>query len=115
MTTRLMSAIKVGSLELPNRTLMPAMQLNLTPTGEMTDEMVDFFVERSSGRVLVNEINTMPGFTSISMYPRLWETSGLPFAELLDQSTAFGSTGHTFTQVPHEVQRSSTMTGLGTV
>jgi D-alanine-D-alanine ligase len=46
---------------------------------------VDFFVERTSGRVLVNEINTMPGFTSISMYPRLWEASGLPFAELLDR------------------------------
>jgi len=44
---------------------------------------VDFFVERATGRVLVNEINTMPGFTSISMYPRLWEASGLPFAELL--------------------------------
>ena len=46
---------------------------------------VDFFVERSSGRVLVNEINTMPGFTSISMYPRLWAASDLPFAELLDR------------------------------
>jgi D-alanine-D-alanine ligase len=46
---------------------------------------VDFFVERAGGNVLVNEINTMPGFTSISMYPRLWEASGLPFAELLDR------------------------------
>lgn len=44
---------------------------------------VDFFVERSSGRVLVNEINTMPGFTSISMYPRLWAASGLPYPQLL--------------------------------
>lgn len=46
---------------------------------------VDFFVERESGRVLVNEINTMPGFTSISMYPKLMEMSGLPFAELTDR------------------------------
>ncbi len=46
---------------------------------------VDFFVERATGRVLVNEINTMPGFTSISMYPRLWEVSGLPFDALLDR------------------------------
>jgi D-alanine-D-alanine ligase len=44
---------------------------------------VDFFLERAGGRVLVNEINTMPGFTSISMYPRLWEASGLPYPELL--------------------------------
>jgi D-alanine-D-alanine ligase len=46
---------------------------------------VDFFVERAGGRVLVNEINTMPGFTSISMYPRLWDASGLPFDALLDR------------------------------
>ena len=39
---------------------------------------VDVFVERAGGRVLLNEINTMPGFTSISMYPRLWEASGPP-------------------------------------
>jgi D-alanine-D-alanine ligase len=44
---------------------------------------VDFFVERESGRLLVNEINTMPGFTSISMYPRLWTASGLAYPELL--------------------------------
>jgi D-alanine-D-alanine ligase len=44
---------------------------------------VDVFVERGTGRVLLNEINTMPGFTSISMYPRLWEASGLSFPDLL--------------------------------
>lgn len=44
---------------------------------------VDFFVERASGRVLVNEINTMPGFTSISMYPKLWAASGVPYPDLL--------------------------------
>jgi D-alanine-D-alanine ligase len=44
---------------------------------------VDFFIERSGGRVLLNEINTMPGFTSISMYPKLWAASGLPYPELL--------------------------------
>ena len=42
MTKRLMSPIEINGLELPNRTLMPAMQLNLTPAGEMTDAMVDF-------------------------------------------------------------------------
>ncbi|MCL6453381.1 MAG: D-alanine--D-alanine ligase [Alicyclobacillus sp.] len=45
---------------------------------------VDFFIERASGRVLVNEINTMPGFTQFSMYPKLWEASGLPYEQLLD-------------------------------
>ncbi|MBE3589595.1 MAG: D-alanine--D-alanine ligase [Firmicutes bacterium] len=46
---------------------------------------VDFFLERRTGRVLVNEVNTMPGFTRISMYPKLWEASGLPYTELLTQ------------------------------
>ena len=44
---------------------------------------VDFFLEES-GRLLVNEVNTIPGFTSVSMYPLLWEHSGLSFSELVD-------------------------------
>jgi D-alanine-D-alanine ligase len=55
---------------------------------------VDFFVERSSGRVLVNEINTMPGFTSISMYARLWEVSGLPYAEMLERLVTLATERH---------------------
>ena len=43
---------------------------------------VDFFVEES-GRVVLNEINTMPGFTDISMYTKLWEASGIPYSELI--------------------------------
>jgi D-alanine-D-alanine ligase len=46
---------------------------------------VDFFLEQRTGRILLNEINTIPGFTSISMYPKLWEASGLPYRELLDR------------------------------
>ena len=46
---------------------------------------VDFFVERRTNRVLANEANTLPGFTPISMYPKLWEASGLPYTELLDR------------------------------
>jgi D-alanine-D-alanine ligase len=38
-----------------------------------------------SGRLLVNEINTLPGFTKISMYPKLWEESGIPYPELIDR------------------------------
>jgi D-alanine-D-alanine ligase len=45
---------------------------------------VDFFLDRA-GRILVNEINTMPGFTSISMYPKLWEAAGLSYPALLDR------------------------------
>ena len=46
---------------------------------------VDFFVTHEEGRVLINEINTMPGFTRISMYPKLWEASGIPYAQLVEQ------------------------------
>lgn len=46
---------------------------------------VDFFLEKGSGKLLLNEINTIPGFTPISMYPKLWEVSGLPFPRLLDR------------------------------
>lgn len=45
---------------------------------------VDFFVAKD-GRVLVNEINTIPGFTSISMYPKMWEASGLSYLKLIDK------------------------------
>jgi D-alanine-D-alanine ligase len=44
---------------------------------------VDFFLEQRTGRILLNEINTIPGFTSISMYPKLWEASGLSYRDLL--------------------------------
>ena len=46
---------------------------------------VDFFLEKESGQVYINEVNTMPGFTQISMYPKLWEASGLPYTQLLDR------------------------------
>jgi D-alanine-D-alanine ligase len=45
---------------------------------------VDFFLERRTGAVFLNEINTIPGFTSISMFPRMCEASGLPYSNLLD-------------------------------
>jgi D-alanine-D-alanine ligase len=55
---------------------------------------VDLFLEKSTGRFLVNEINTLPGFTSISMYPKLWEASGLSYADLLDQLIALALERH---------------------
>lgn len=45
---------------------------------------VDFFLDRKTGELFLNEINTIPGFTKVSMYPKLWEASGLPYAALLD-------------------------------
>jgi D-alanine-D-alanine ligase len=46
---------------------------------------VDFFLRRDDGKLLVNEINTLPGLTSFSMYPKLWKESGLAYRELLDE------------------------------
>ncbi|HZS94267.1 MAG TPA: D-alanine--D-alanine ligase [Chloroflexota bacterium] len=46
---------------------------------------VDFFIRRDDGTVLLNEINTMPGFTSTSMYPKLWEATGVPYHEIADR------------------------------
>jgi D-alanine-D-alanine ligase len=45
----------------------------------------DFFLENRSGEIFVNELNTIPGFTSISMYPKMWEASGLPYPKLIDR------------------------------
>ena len=46
---------------------------------------VDFLLEASTSRLYINEINTIPGFTSISMYPKMWEAAGLPYAALIDR------------------------------
>jgi len=46
---------------------------------------VDFFVEKDTNRIYLNELNTIPGFTKISMYPKLWESSGLPYNRLVDR------------------------------
>ncbi len=46
---------------------------------------VDFLMDRESGQFYINEINTLPGFTRISMYPKLWEATGIPYPELVDR------------------------------
>lgn len=46
---------------------------------------VDFFIDKDSGEVYLNELNTIPGFTQISMYPQLWKASGIPGEELVDR------------------------------
>ncbi len=55
---------------------------------------VDFFLDRDTGRLFLNEINLIPGFTSISMYPKLMEASGIPYAELLARLIDLALTRH---------------------
>src|SRR5882724_5173173 len=55
---------------------------------------VDFFLEKKGGKVFLNEVNTIPGFTSISMYPKLWEATGIPFRELIDRLIALALEVH---------------------
>src|SRR3982075_2963188 len=56
---------------------------------------VDFFLEKKGGKIYLNEVNTIPGFTSISMYPKLWEASGIPFRELIDKLIDLALEQHT--------------------
>nr|AIA11143.1 D-alanine--D-alanine ligase [uncultured bacterium] len=56
---------------------------------------VDFFYVESTGEILINEINTLPGFTATSMYPQLWEASGVPYPELVDRLIQLAIERHT--------------------
>ena len=51
---------------------------------------VDFFVERKNEQVWLNEVNTLPGFTPISMFPKLWEASGVPYTRLIERLVELG-------------------------
>ena len=55
---------------------------------------VDFLMDPASKKLYLNEINTMPGFTSISMYPKMWAASGLSYPELIDRLIQFGLERH---------------------
>ncbi len=55
----------------------------------------DFLLDKETGRLWINEINTIPGFTSISMYPKLWEASGIPYPELIDRLIQLALERHT--------------------
>ncbi len=46
---------------------------------------VDFLIDRETGQIYLNELNSLPGFTDVSMYPKLWEATGLPYPALLDR------------------------------
>ena len=51
---------------------------------------VDFFLEKETGKIWINELNTMPGFTPVSMYSKLWAASGVPFPELVSRLISLG-------------------------
>ena len=55
---------------------------------------VDFLMDGATGQLFVNEVNTIPGFTSISMFPKMWEYTGIPFAALLDRLIALALERH---------------------
>ena len=55
---------------------------------------VDFFLEKNGNKLYLNEVNTIPGFTSISMYPKLWEATGIPFRDLIDRLIALALEVH---------------------
>jgi D-alanine-D-alanine ligase len=55
---------------------------------------VDFLLSRKDGRIYINEANTIPGFTTISMYSKMWEASGVPYPALLDRLIALALERH---------------------
>jgi len=55
---------------------------------------VDFFLDKGTGKFYLNEVNTLPGFTSISMYPKLWAATGVPYGRLLDKLIALALKRH---------------------
>ncbi len=83
--------------ELPPRTMDRVRRLAVAAfraLGVSGMARVDFFLERRTNRLYVNELNTIPGFTEISMYPKLWAASGLPFPRLLERLVELGFERH---------------------
>ncbi|GAC1562444.1 MAG: D-alanine--D-alanine ligase family protein [Herpetosiphon sp.] len=70
---------------------------------------VDFLMDRSSGALYLNEVNTLPGFTSGSMYPKLWAASGLPYSRLLDRFIELALERHADQRVREPEARSRTV------
>ena len=58
---------------------------------------VDFLLRRSDGELFINELNSLPGFTEVSMFPRLWEATGLSYTELLDRLIELALERHALT------------------
>lgn len=65
---------------------------------------VDFLLEEATGRLFINEINTIPGFTAISMYPKMWERSGLSYPKLIDRLIDLALERHAETSVTRYIR-----------
>jgi D-alanine-D-alanine ligase len=73
---------------------------------------VDFFMEKAAGKIYLNEVNTIPGFTSISMYPKLWEATGIPFRELIDRLITLAFEQHAAkARTKHQIELPEGITG----
>ncbi|MGE3797352.1 MAG: D-alanine--D-alanine ligase family protein [Thermomicrobiales bacterium] len=72
---------------------------------------VDFLLDRDTGELYLNEVNTLPGFTSISMYPMLWEASGLSISALVDRLVELAVERHTSTGWPASTENPATIRG----
>jgi D-alanine-D-alanine ligase len=82
------STALVVPAELPEKTTQALRELAVRAFSTLEAEglaRVDFLIDRDSGEVYINELNSLPGFTDASMYPRLWEATGLPYPALLDR------------------------------
>jgi D-alanine-D-alanine ligase len=82
------ASISIPATEVPSATLEKIRQFALLAFTTLECRgmaRVDFFLDRQTGELYLNEINTIPGFTKISMYPKLWEASGLSYGALLDE------------------------------
>ena len=81
--TRLMIPAKLQARRCENSRSTPCARF---APGMPRDGARGFFPRESAGgKIFLNEVNTIPGFTSISMYPKMWEASGIPFRELIDR------------------------------
>jgi D-alanine-D-alanine ligase len=82
-----------SSAVIPAKDVAPAIEAKIHKWAELAFRTlqcrglarVDFFLDRKTGELYLNEINTLPGFTKISMYPKMWEASGLSYSALLDE------------------------------
>jgi D-alanine-D-alanine ligase len=73
---------------------------------------VDFFMEKAAGKIYLNEVNTIPGFTSISMYPKLWEAMGIPFRDLIDRLITLAFEQHAEkARTKHQIELPEGITG----
>jgi len=91
-----------AGLHIPARDLSPALSQRIqqgavaafAALGLRGLARVDFFLDRKTDELYLNEVNTLPGFTSISMYPKLWEASGLKYRDLLTELVQFAQQDH---------------------